>query len=433
MKGVQCVSSLVLLPTLLLLPWSSVWMVDVAAWSPPPPLLLPPRALRNPPFQSVNRQPVGGRQDTSPLKTTQPIAVAARPPFPLHSSSLLPLRMSLREIDVDKTLSPQRPNDQPQHAVRSLTATLTSVMMTTFLFLFGLCATFGQDFSAHAASTDSAVITDRIYLSIKGIPVSSTSDSTSSSSATTAPAAPNNRIVIGLFGKEAPNSVRMLKQLVSSPTGSSVSEVDSNGRTSGGSGGGLPAPCRPKAERALQKEQLEANKVYNACMEREGEGVSLLYSTIWRIVPNERIDVGAVTGRFIAREYPTWSESSTVESEYRHDEPGIVSVRRGNQGGFGFTIYPGTGSSTTASSNLDQDHIVVGRVVEGLDVIDALNTRVPVVASSSLNYMTLTGGPKANTAPDRSCRYGGPMYCNENKPLVKLVVTDAGILKKQSR
>jgi cyclophilin family peptidyl-prolyl cis-trans isomerase len=120
----------------------------------------------------------------------------------------------------------------------------------------------------------------------------------------------------------------------------------------------------------------------------------------------------------------------------RHDEPGVVSVRRGNQGGFGFTIYPGVGSTkalagsnsaAAAVADLDDNHIVVGRVVQGLDVIEALNTRVPIVTSaSSFNYMALTGGPQTSTAPDRSCRYGGPMYCNENKPLVKLVVVDAG-------
>jgi hypothetical protein len=41
----------------------------------------------------------------------------------------------------------------------------------------------------------------------------------------------------------------------------------------------------------------------------------------------------------------------------------------------------------------------------------------------------LTGGPKSSNAPDRSCRYGGPMYCNENKPLVKLKIADCGVLK----
>jgi hypothetical protein len=65
--------------------------------------------------------------------------------------------------------------------------------------------------------------------------------------------------------------------------------------------------------------------------------------------------------------------------------------------------------------------------VEGLDVIEALNN-VPVVQSSSLNYMALTGGTTTKNAPSRACRYGGPMYCNENKPLVKLSITQAGLV-----
>lgn len=236
------------------------------------------------------------------------------------------------------------------------------------------------------STSATADITDRIYITIKGLPN----------------AAAAKRIVIGLFGKDAPNSVAQLKQLVSKQ--------------------GLPAPCRPRAERALQKEQLEANKVYNSCKEFEDNGVSLDYSTIWRIIKNERIDVGAVTGRFIAREFPEWKENTT--SQLKHDVPGVVSVRRGNDGGFGFTIFPGGGKY---ASQLDEDHVVVGRVLEGMDVVNELN-EIPVVTSSKVNYMALTGGTRAATAPDRSCRYGGPMYCNENKPLVKLTIPETGVL-----
>jgi cyclophilin family peptidyl-prolyl cis-trans isomerase len=265
---------------------------------------------------------------------------------------------------------------------------------------------------AKVTENSQPVITDYIFLSIKGIPPLADQDASNRQ-------VTNEKIVIGLYGKNAPNSVRMLSQLVSQ--------------------NGLPAPCRPRAERALAKEQLEANKVYNACRERKDEGVSLRYSTIWRIVPNVRIDVGAVTGKYLAREYPTWSEEQQNESiRLRHDVPGVVSVRRGNQGGFGFAVYPGNDSTKAASvsnaaaavADLDDTHIVVGRVVQGLDLVQALNTRVPIVTSAaSFNYMALTGGPQTSTAPDRSCRYGGPMYCNENKPLVKLVVVDAGIGK----
>jgi cyclophilin family peptidyl-prolyl cis-trans isomerase len=254
-----------------------------------------------------------------------------------------------------------------------------SILASSFIFM-------GNPEMAGAAETSAtAEVTDRIYVNVKGLPGSEGPQ----------------RIVIGLFGKEAPSSVTKLKALVSTE--------------------GLPAPCRPKAERALIKEQLEANKVYNSCMDGEEQGVSLQYSQIWRIVRDERIDMGAVSGKFVSRDYPDWKE--TVESSLKHDSPGVVSVRRGNEAGFGFTI----GFPQTGGSYMDEEYIIVGRVVEGLDVIEALNN-VPVVQSSSLNYMALTGGTTTKNAPTRACRYGGPMYCNENKPLVKLSITQAGLV-----
>eukprot|EP00977_Amphora_coffeiformis_P020628 scaffold8374_cov175-Amphora_coffeaeformis.AAC.67 len=266
-----------------------------------------------------------------------------------------------------------------------------------------------------AESSATAVITDKIYINVKGIPGTDE----------------QKRIVIGLFGKDSPNSVAKLKSLVTSQ--------------------GLPAPCRPKAERVLQKEQLEANKVYNACIEGEDQGVTLQYSQIWRIIRDERIDMGSVLGKFVAREYPDWQDAP---NSFKHDSPGVVSVRRGNEGGFGFCIYPGNGSSPTY---LDDEHIVVGRVIEGLDIVEALN-QVPVVQSSKVNYMALTGGTTTKNAPTRACRYGGPstfdltfnkppsllilsksltfafhvcllaVYCNEFKPLVKLSITQTGVV-----
>jgi cyclophilin family peptidyl-prolyl cis-trans isomerase len=260
-------------------------------------------------------------------------------------------------------------------------ATIRSLAMAAAI----TCSSSLSPHATAAEDTGKTEITDRIYLTLKGL-------------------GPDpKRIVIGLFGKEAPNSVSMIKQLVSES--------------------GLPAPCRPRAERSLQKEQLEANKVYSACKERENTGVYLKFSSIWRVIKDERIDVGAVSGRFVARAYPMWSE--TKASSLKHDAPGVVSVRRGDDSGFGFVIYPGDGKTNTAA--LDEDNIVVGKVIDGLDVVKELN-EVPIILSSKYNYMGLTGGPKTSNSPDRSCRYGGPMYCNENKPLIKLSITDTGVI-----
>ncbi|KAL7520232.1 hypothetical protein ACHAWX_004965 [Stephanocyclus meneghinianus] len=248
---------------------------------------------------------------------------------------------------------------------------------------------------ALAASTADATITDKIFIEFKGIPTAGASESNSS-----------DRIVIGLFGNDAPQPVSILKQLVTKE--------------------GYKSKCKPlDTSRLLQKEQLEANKVYNSCLENEDTiGVNYDYSSVWRVIPNQRIDVGAVTGKFVARENPNFQD--TEGNALLHDSPGVVSVRRGNDGGYGFTIFPGHKGDVGAAI-LDEDNIVVGKVIEGMDVVQRLN-EMPVVKSAGVNYMALTGGPNAKNAPSRACRYGGPMYCNENKPLKKVLIEKTGIL-----
>jgi hypothetical protein len=130
--------------------------------------------------------------------------------------------------------------------------------------------------SALTSANDVAgVVTDKVFVDVKMLP------SADDSAPTT------QRIVIGLFGKDAPKSVDNLKMLM---------------------GPGLSAVCKPKEERVLQREQLESNKVYNSCIEGERSGVNYDYAQIWRIVKDERIDFGSVAGKFIAREYPKWEE-----------------------------------------------------------------------------------------------------------------------------
>lgn len=241
-----------------------------------------------------------------------------------------------------------------------------------------------------AKSTADATITDKIYIEFKGL--STPGDGSSGNS--------NDRITIGLFGNDAPQPVSVLKQLVTK--------------------GGYKSKCKPlDASRVLQKEQLEANKVYNNCMENEDSvGVNYDYASVWRVMKDERIDAGAVSGRFVARENPTFEDAG---SGLTHDAAGVVSVRRGYEGGYGFTIYPGTGGNGAAASMLDEDNIVVGRVIEGMDVVERLNV-MPVVK------MAFSGG-KTQNAPSRACRYGGSeLYCNENKPLKKVLLDKTGVL-----
>ncbi|EEC44748.1 predicted protein [Phaeodactylum tricornutum CCAP 1055/1] len=296
---------------------------------------------------------------------------------------------------------PYNESNSRRHALVSRRDTLQTWLMVPLLTA-AIVALDPDRSLAAPPSTKDATITDKIFITVKGLPKREEE-----------PEFEPKRIVIGLFGTEAPESVDKLKRLVASSSSGQLSN-------------GLAIPCRPKATRTLQKEQLEANKVYNSCVEGEDQGVTLQYSSIWRVFPNERIDMGAVTGKFVAREYPNWQE--TVESELGHDQPGVVSVRRGNDSGFGFTIYPGGAKDPVRDlAALNADHIVVGRVIEGMDIVAQLNS-VPVISSSKLNYMSLTGGQTTKNAPTRSCRYGGDMYCNENKPLIKLSITETGIL-----
>ena len=234
--------------------------------------------------------------------------------------------------------------------------------------------------NAEVTSTKDAIITDKIFIEFKGL---------------SAPSEPNDRIVIGLFGNDAPQPVSVLKQVVTPQ--------------------GYKSKCKPlDTNRLLEKEQLEANKVYNNCIEKEDTvGVNYEYSTVWRVISDERLDIGAVSGKFIAREPPNFEDK---QSGLKHDEKGVVSVRRGNESGFGFTIFPGGNAQT-----LDQENVVVGRVIEGMDVVDKLNS-IPVVKN------TLAGNKK-KTAPSRACRYGGnELFCNEQKPLKKVTLDKTGIL-----
>jgi len=246
---------------------------------------------------------------------------------------------------------------------------------------------------AHAAeggttSTSDATITDKIFVEFKGL---------------SAPGDGNtDRITIGLFGNDAPQPVSILKQVVTKE--------------------GYKSKCKPlDTSRILQKEQLEANKVYNSCLENEDSvGVNYEYSTVWRVVKDERIDVGAVSGKFIARENPTFVDGE-IKRGFVHDKAGVISVRRGDEAGYGFTIFPGGPSSPS----LDQDHVVVGRVIEGMDVVERLNA-MPVVKSAG---MAFSGGSKSKNAPSRGCRYGGSeLYCSEDKPLKKILLDKTGLL-----
>jgi len=277
-------------------------------------------------------------------------------------------------------------------------ATTTTVAMTG-----------GFPTQANAAPTNIGEVTDKVFVDVSGLSVSASAET-----------GQTQRIVLGLFGTDAPSCVQKLKLLHQSGSFSSSSS-------------GLPAPCKPlKGDFLIQREQLEANKVYRSCTESLAKGVTYDYAQIWRIVKDERIDFGSVSGKFIAREFPTWGEKAATISadDYITTSSAtsyLVAVRKGSDSGFGYTLFP----SSTAVKNKDflENYIVVGKVVEGEDIVAAINNVSVVSSAKNLNYMAIVGGGGTkNNAPDRSCRYGGPMYCNENKPLTKLTMFRTGIL-----
>jgi cyclophilin family peptidyl-prolyl cis-trans isomerase len=249
-----------------------------------------------------------------------------------------------------------------------------------------------------STSSSDAQITSKIFLQLNGLPTDESNDLNEFS---------EDIITIGLFGNDAPQATSILKQIVSKD--------------------GYSTKCKPKEVRTLQREQLEANKVYNSCMEmQDTKGVTYDLSTVWRVVKNERIDVGAVSGKFVARENPLFTGGN---ERLKHDVEGVVSVRKGSDGGFGFVIYPGISAKNNA--DLDEDNIVVGRVIDGMDVVRRLN-QIPVIQSAQgLNYKGLGGSTssKRSAAPSRACRYGSKeLYCNEFKPLKKISIQKTGTL-----
>ena len=120
-----------------------------------------------------------------------------------------------------------------------------------------------------------------------------------------------------------------------------------------------------------------------------------------------------------------------------------MAVRRGNDSGFGFTVFANTGEQELSQNDdfLD-NYIVVGKVMEetnneassssslsSQEVLAQINNVSVVTSAKGINYMGLVGGGNTKkNAPNKSCRYGGPMYCNENKPLQKLTLQRTGLL-----
>lgn len=326
-----------------------------------------------------------------------------------HVGPIVASQLSSTSLYLDKRYgSVSSEENQPQHQRKHLSRRGWLSIAPHALAIVAATTTTGSIIAgspeiASASESGLGEITDKVFVDVSGLSASASAET-----------GKTQRIVLGLFGNDAPSSVKRLKLL------------------HGTSGPGLPAPCKPlKEDFLIQREQLEANKIYRSCIEGQDKGVTYDYAQIWRIIKDERIDFGSLSGKFNAREYPTWAEKSYAKaSDYTAGSSSkyLVAVRKGSDSGFGYTLFP----TSTARSNQDflENYMVVGSVLEGEDVVDQINSVSVVASAKSLNYMSIVGGGSGSksNAPKKDCRYGGPMYCNENKPLTKLTMFRTGIL-----
>ncbi|GMH99147.1 hypothetical protein TrLO_g6893 [Triparma laevis f. longispina] len=206
------------------------------------------------------------------------------------------------------------------------------------------------------------------------------------------------RITIGLYGSFAPSTVAELVEL-----------------SSGEFMRGVEGSCNPPTKRSTDRENLEARRAYAGCKSNIDDGVTYEGSQVWRVAKDERIDFGAVRGKFIGRKEPSFADGGIGLSV---KNKGAVSVVQGGTAGFTFTITPVEGGG----KSLGGDAVVVGQVVDGFDALEMLNN-VGVVKSG-------IGSPKLRDKPSRECRYGGKeSNCSQLKPLRKTEIARIQVAK----
>jgi cyclophilin family peptidyl-prolyl cis-trans isomerase len=237
---------------------------------------------------------------------------------------------------------------------------------------------------AARASTSDAKITDRVRLEF----VQQLS-------------AEENKLLIvdiGLFGVDAPTAASVFKELVA---------------------GTLKVPCQelPDDEQMIQRSELARKQAYKNCEGATDQPVTYAYSQVWRVLTGRRIDAGAVAGKFALRAAPTTLK--TEAAGLSHDQPGLLSVRRGG-GTFDFAL------TAAATPEYDDDFAVIGRVLdeESLTSVRYLAS-VPVVKAAD----AFGQGEGSSASREKACAYGSPnAYCAQLKPLRKVTLQRASLL-----
>lgn len=175
------------------------------------------------------------------------------------------------------------------------------------------------DLALAAEGTTDAAVTDRAYLDLR------------IGGQTAA-----QRVVIGLFGDAAPNSVGTFKQACNNAVR--------------GRGGAVAGYKYSTGSRVVRGRFVELGRVK-------------------QVDPNQ---TAGVPQRLPAGVRPSLNNDL---NELRHDARGVVGVKKGG-GAFEFVI------AFNEDQALDEEHIVIGRVMDGFSVLDALE-KVPVTKKTS--------------------------------------------------
>ena len=235
---------------------------------------------------------------------------------------------------------------------------------------------------AHALESSAASITDKVRLEFV--------EQISAEESRSLP------ITIGLFGKDAPEAVKAFKAACA---------------------GELMVPCPTDVDTStelMERTKQSKKAAYRACLGSESIPVTYAYSQVWSVQRGKRIDAGQVQGKFALRLAPT--TPLTEGAGISHDAAGLLSVKRGG-GVFDFGI------TTAARSEYDEDYVVIGRVLEGMDSVAALDALPVVKAADALNVEA------ASNSREKACAYGSAnSYCAQNKPLRKVLLLRVAVV-----
>lgn len=194
--------------------------------------------------------------------------------------------------------------------------------------------------------------------------------------------------VVGLYDETAPEATRVFSALAA---------------------GQLRAPCQldRSGVESMQRSALTKKSIYRACLAGAEEPVGYDNSVVWRILKDQRIDLGQVAGKYAYRippATPAWESAGL-----KHDRPGLVSVPR-EGGSFDFSV------TLASTPELDKTNKVIGEVLDGLDTVQLIGD-LPVIS-----YAGQGSGPESSRA--KQCFYGSQdTFCSQLKPIKKVSVS----------